>query len=156
MSKHYVFGYGTLQHSRDFSRFDAQLTFLGAEYVGDGVLRDHMIARIQCYWQLWAGVVRHEGGYVQGEVFRVDEAVLGSLDRRESYKEGRPDSENVYKRELKQVGVNGELVEAWVYTVDHNPKTIRERLSHSWPVAGDPLQYIQELRTHEPLAEENA
>ena len=152
MNQHYVFGYGTLQHTRDMKNFDFQLKHFGAEYVGDGILRDHMIARVPC-GRLWAGVIQHPGGYVQGEVWACDDAMMDVLDRREGTRFNPP----VYKREMKRVEIAGALiVEAWVYTVDHNPLTVRTHLTHSWPVAGisaDEDTHVPFIRTHAPLVE---
>lgn len=147
--QHLIFGYGTLQHKRDFHTFDGQLMRGGAKYLGDGVLDDHMIARVPCYGTMFAGVVQHPGGYVQGEIYRVDGQLLSILDSRENINANPP----VYKRELKRMkNAKGQPKDVWVYTVDHNPLTVRKHLTHTWPVAGIDLNfYVDEIRTHRPL-----
>lgn len=161
MNEHLVFGYGTLQRSPE-GRMDDQLSYHKAEYVADGLLYDHAVARVNCGTE-WAGVVQCAGMYVQGEVYEVNDRLLAILDLREGYLAHIQDvpariRTSTYVRRLKPIILaTGQTIEAWVYTVDHNPHTNRNILSHVWP---DPKigthenerYFLGRIRTHLPPA----
>lgn len=100
MIGHLLFVYGTLR--RGGVNAITKL-YPDAEFVGDASV-DGMLYDMGGYPAL---VLAGDGARILGEVYRIDETTLASLDEFEA------DAE--YDRERIEVDLNGDLVSCWIY-----------------------------------------
>lgn len=106
---YHVFVYGTLKHGHGLNQV---LVAGGARFVGCGYVDD-----VRLYsWGLCPAAYREEGSRAWGEVYEINAALLGRLDR----------IETSYERERMPVVIiegAGDLspVTAWIYMGLHNP-----------------------------------
>lgn len=110
--KSLVFVYGTLKKGQGNHRL-----LTGAEYIGKDSLKNHVIYSLGGFPGMTVG-----DGQVQGEVYEVDEVILGALD----ILEGHP---RFYERREVTTDDNRK---AWTYYYHHPVKKIHLIQSGVW------------------------
>lgn len=100
----YVLVYGSLM--KGYWNHDKYLrdNYL-VEYVGEGILKEYEMYQVSSF----PGIVQEDGAYVVGEVYKIEEEVLNSLDALEG--EGF-----MYKRVKENILLtDGSVIKAYVY-----------------------------------------
>lgn len=106
-----VFVYGTLMRGQ----INHKCYLSNSEYIGTGEISGYALYAVSYF----PGVIPEVGEKVKGEIFRVDNDILRSLDCLEA--EG-----NLYLRKMIEIQTDSEIINAYIYiwnrSVNHTRK----------------------------------
>lgn len=120
-----VFVYGTLK--RGFGNYK-RLLGGRSEYIG----KAHIKGRMFSVNMAFPAYIEEGENMIEGELFVIDEGLLGGLDMLEGYVEDNEEISMYIRRERKVVTEYGAVLKTWVYIWNRDYSTFEEVKDGVW------------------------